>query len=203
MKQRGYTVRIQPNEVSIEHRASIRPRTVVLLSVAYLGYCFLPDVRKILMDFYGSRDPVVAGFAVFMLLIPFLFGATWLFFASGEVMHCDARELHFARRRTLGRWHRLRFPSSEVKALRREFRGTSKSRSYTVLTFQHNGKRFEMLEDLNSTDSDRVLKACKSMGVDAVIVVDDAAAMNKDIARRGWLINPLRPDRDDHSESNR
>jgi hypothetical protein len=167
------------------------------MAVAYLCYCFIPGVRKILVDFYTSRDPIIGCFALFMLLIPFLSGATWLFFASGEVMRCDAQQLHFARRRTWGRWHRLRFSSAQVRELRRAFRGTGKSRSFTVLTFRYDGRTFDMLEDLNRTDSDRVLQACKSMGLDAIVVVDDAAVMNHDIAQRGWFINPLRPDRDE------
>lgn len=150
------------------------------------------------MDFYTSRDPFVGGAALMMLLIPFLFGATWLLFASGEVMHCDAQELHLARRRTWGRWHRFRFPSEQVRELRRAFRGSGKNRSFTVLTFQYGGRTFDMLEDLNWTDSDRVLRACRFMGVDTIIPIDEAAGMMKDINRRGWFINPLRPDHDEN-----
>jgi hypothetical protein len=133
-----------------------------------------------------------------MLLIPFLFGFTWLFFASGEVMSCDVHELRIAKRRTWSRWHRHRFRSPEIRTLQRVFRGTSKSRSYTVLTFQYGGKSYDMLEDLSLTDSDCILNACRSMGVDAIITVDPGAAMLRDIDQRGWFINPLRPD---HIES--
>ena len=197
MKQRGYTVQVEQGRVSVEHRASFRSRTLVWLLIAYLCYCLLPDVRKVLTDFYKHRDPVVGGFALLLLLIPVLSGATWLFFASGEVMHCDARELHFARRRTWGRWHRFRFPAGQVRGLQRAFRGSSKSRSFTVLTFQVEGKRYDMLEELSPTDSEHVLKACKAMGLDAVIVVDVGAAMLRDIDQRGWFINPLRPDHEE------
>lgn len=144
------------------------------------------------------HDSVIGVFALVMLLIPFLFGATWLFFASGEVMHCDAQELHFARRRTLGRWHRSRFLSAQVYGLQQASRGAGgKTRHFTVLTFQVNGKRYDMLEDLDHTDSEHVLKACKAMGLDAVIVVDEGAAMLRDIDKRGWFINPFRSDRDE------
>jgi hypothetical protein len=148
------------------------------------------------VDFYHSTDPVTGGFAFFMLLIPFVFGATWFFFRSGEVMRCDAQELQIARRRTWGRWHRLSFPSAQVRELRSAMRGNVKSRNFTVLTFQYDTRAFDMLENLNSTDSDRVLRACKSMGLDAIVVVDDAAAMNRDIDQRGWFINPLKPDQE-------
>jgi hypothetical protein len=197
LKPRGYAVRVEAGRVTVEHRASFRSRTIVYMAIAYFCYCLVPGVRKVLVDFYNSRDPVIGGFALLMLLIPFLFGATWLFFASGEVMRCDAQELHFARRRSWGRWHRLRFASAKVRKLRRAFRSTGRSRSFTVLTFQYDGRTFDMLEDLNQTDSDLVLRACKSIGLDAILVVDDAAVMNQDIAQRGWFINPLRSDRDE------
>ncbi len=81
MKERGYRVRVEEGRVSVEHRASFRPRTITYLAIAYLCYCLLPVVRKILVEFYTSRDPVIGCFALLMCLIPFLFGATWLFFA--------------------------------------------------------------------------------------------------------------------------
>jgi hypothetical protein len=166
------------------------------MAVAYFCYCLLPGVRKVLVDFYHSRDPVIGGFALLMFLIPFLSGATWLFFTSGEVMRCDAHGLNFARRRTLGRWHLHRFLSPQLRELQRAFRGSGKSRSYTVLTFQYDGRTFDMLEEISFTDSDQILKACKSMGLDAIVPVDDGAAMLNDIDKRGWFINPLRPDHD-------
>jgi hypothetical protein len=193
MKPRGYIVRVEADRVTVEHRASFRPRMIVWMAAAYLCYCLLPGVRKVLVDFYHSRDPVIGGFALLMLLIP-LSGATWLLFASGEVMRCDAHELHVARRRTWGRWRRHHFLSPQVRELHRAFRGTGKSRSYTVLTFQYDGRTFDMLEYLSDTDSDHVLKACKSMGLDAIVTVDEGAAMLRDIDQRGWFINPLRPD---------
>jgi hypothetical protein len=83
--------------------------------------------------------------------------------------------------------------------LRRASRGTSRSRNFTVLTFGYEGRTFDMLEELTLADSDRVLKACKSMGLDSKIVIDESAAMLHDIDKRGWFVNPLKPDRDDSS----
>ncbi len=158
-----------------------------MLSIAYLCYCLLPAVRKPFAAFYRSHDPVFAGFALLMLLIPFMSGAGLLFFASGEVMSCDTQELCFAKRRTWGRWHRFRFPAKEVRQMRRTSRGAgSRSRYYTVLTFQHRGRTYDMLEDLDPESSEQILKACKALGLDAIIVVDQNAAMNRDIAARGW-----------------
>lgn len=200
MKTRGYFVRIDAEKVAVEHRASFQPITIVLWVIAYGAYCLFSDVRKLFVDLYHSRDPVIGGFLLLLLLIPFFCGATWLFFASGEVMYCDAHELRFARRRTWGRWHRYRFAAKEVRELRRAFRGGPKRRNFTVLTFQYDGRTFDMLENLNTDDEQRVLHACKALGVDAVITVDDAAAMNKDIQERGWFVNPWKAEEGmDHS----
>ncbi len=62
-----------------------------------------------------------------------------------------------------------------------------------MLTFQVEGKRYDMLENLDPTDSDHVLQACKAMGLDVVIIVDEGAAMLRDIEKRGWFINPVAP----------
>jgi hypothetical protein len=194
-KLRGYIVHTDKKYVSVEHRASFRPRTIVLLSAAYLGYCLLPAVRRVLLDFYRSHDPVVAGFALLMLSIPFMSGAGLLFFASGEIMRCDQQELHFAKKRSWGRWHRFRFAMKEIRQLRRTSRGAgSRSRYYTVLTFQHAGRTYDMLENLDPGHSDQILRACEAIGLDVVIGSDNSAAMNRDIAERGWLVNPLKPD---------
>ena len=116
-----------------------------------------------------------------------------VFFVSGEVMRCDTKELQLARRRTWGRWRRHCFSSADVRGLHRAIRGNAKTRNFTVVIFQYGKQTVDMLGNLYWTDSDRVLKACRSMGLDTVIVVEDAAMQN-DIAQRGWFINPLKPD---------
>jgi hypothetical protein len=170
-RSRGYIVHIGEGDIAVEHRASFQPRTIVFMSVAYVCYCLLPAVRGVLVDFYRSHDPVIGAFALLMLLIPFMFGAGLFFFASGEVMRCDMQEMHFAKRRTWGRWHRFRFIPGEIRQLRRTSRGAgSRSRYYTVLTFQHGGRTYDMLEDLDAEQSDKVLQACSAMGVDVDFV---------------------------------
>jgi hypothetical protein len=146
-------------------------------------------------DFYFSHDPVTACFAIFFLVIPFVSGATWLFFSSGEVFRCGAHELRFARRRTLGRWHRFSFSSKEVKGLQRTFRGGPKRRSYMVLTFDSAGRVFDILEEIDLQDSERILEACKAMGLDVTLPASDPGAhMLRDIDQRGWWVNPLKSD---------
>jgi len=198
MKQRGYTVRTEGNWISVEHRAYPTSFTVLVLTFAYLIYCLIPPTRDAVVNFYTSHDPVVGGVALFMLLLPFLSTATWLRFASGEVMHCDARELRFARRRTLGLWRRFQFSTSKIRQLRRETRGTSKTRNYSVLAFEYEGKKYDLLEEISRKDSDRVLHACKTMGLDVFIPIDEGTAMLNDIEERGWFVNPWSPDHEDN-----
>lgn len=166
-KDRGYSVKVEKNLVVVEHRACFRPRTILFLSIGFLVYCLLPTVREVLVDAFHSRDLIVAGFALFILLIPFISGLTFFFFASGEVMRCDAKEFHFAKRRTWGRWHRFRFDVRELKEIHLASRGGGRARYYTVLTFQHVGKSYDVLEDMDPNLTDRVLSALIGMGLDA------------------------------------
>ncbi len=195
MQQRGYNIQIKEDVVLVEHRASLRPRTLILLCAAYVAYCLLPTNRKVLHDFYVSPDPVVACFAIFFLLIPFVSAATWLVFNSGEVFRCDRDELRFARRRVLGRWHRFSFSSRQVRRLRRTFRGGPKSRNYKVLTFDVYDKAFDILEEIETRDAEHILKACKALGLDFELpLADPGAHMLRDIEQRGWWVNPLKSD---------
>lgn len=178
----------------VEHRASFGAGDLSVLILVYVG-CFavVPDFREVFLEF-GTSPGLSTGAALLLILfIPVLTGFGWLRVACGEVLCCDRNELRFAQRRTWGRWHRFRFPSNEVKKLRRAFRGSSKSRSYSVLTFEVQGRTYDMLEELSYTDSDRVLRACRAMGID-VIIDEVGDAMLKDIEKRGWWINPFRTD---------
>lgn len=176
----------------VEHRVSIRNAILVPFAMVLCVYGVSPDIRRAIADFYTSRD-LSSGVLVFMLLLlPVLLALSWFRFASGEVLYCDRNELRFARRRMWGRWNRFQFPSSDVKKLRRVFRGSGKTRGYSVLTFDVQGRTHDMLENLTYTDSDRVLRACRSMGIN--VVIDEADAMLKDIEKRGWWINPFRTD---------
>ncbi len=193
MEQRGYRVRVEAESVEVEHRASFRPRTLCLLAIAYVAYCCLPAVRRPLMDFIHSPDLFVAAILLLMLLIPWIGGVTWLMFASGEVLRCDRKELRFATRKTFGHWHRYRFATAEVERMERIIYGGPKRRTYPVLTFKVQGRSYRMLEDISDEDSDRILNACKAMGYD-VFIDQVGKAMLRDIEKRGWWVNPMRPD---------
>ena len=177
----------------VEHRVSIGTAVLVPLAMISCTYLVSPDVRRALAEFYASPD-FASGVLVFLLLpIPLLFGLSWFRFASGEVLRCDRNELRFARRRMWGSWHRFQFASGQVKKLRRDFRGSGKTRGYSVLTFDVQRQTYDLLENMSYTDSDRVLRACRSMGVD-VVIDETADVMLKDIEKRGWWINPFRTD---------
>lgn len=192
MRKPNYRFRITDGSVIVEHRVSIRNAILVPFAMVLCVYGVSPDIRRAIADFYTSRD-LSSGVLVFMLLLlPVLLALSWFRFASGEVLYCDRNELRFARRRMWGRWNRFQFPSSDVKKLRRVFRGSGKTRGYSVLTFDVQGRTHDMLENLTYTDSDRVLRACRSMGIN--VVIDEADAMLKDIEKRGWWINPFRTD---------
>lgn len=192
MKKPNYRVRVLDGSVIVEHRVSLGPVALSFLMVGYICYCSFSGAGQSLVDFYSSRDAATGVLALFLLLIPALFVVGWLRFASGEVLCCDRNELRFARRRMFKRWQRFQFPASDVKQLRRAIRTTGKT-SYSVVTFEVEGRAYDLLANLKYTDCDRVLRACRSMGYD-VVIDDTADAMMKDIDKRGWWVNPFRTD---------
>lgn len=194
LKPRGYRVRVEETSVVVEHRASFRPITWSLLLTGYGIYLCLPAVRTTVHDFLQSHDPIMGAFAAFFLILPWFASISWLAFKSGEMMRCDPKELQYAYRRSLGGWKRRTFATSQIRQMQKAARGGGKSRIYWVLNFHVDGKSVELLEDLPLADMNRILVTCKAMGVDAVVEFDDAAEMNRDIARRGWFMNPWRPD---------
>lgn len=193
MKKYGYRVRVEDGSVIVEHRASFSRVVLGPLLLCYMCLMVLPEVRRALVEFYASPNASAAVSSLLFLVVPVVTGVSWLMFASGEVLYCDRKELRFARRRIWGRWHRFRFASSQVRKLHRAIRGSGKTRNYSVLTFEVQGRTYDMLEELSYTDSDRVLRACRSMGFD-VVIDETADAMMKDIEKRGWWVNPFRTD---------
>ena len=189
----GYVVRVTAGKVVVEHRAAFQPATLVVLCAVYGLYCVISPVRETSVNFMRTRDPVFAAFVLLFVMLPWASALTWLLFASGEVMRCDRRELHFAKRRTWGRWKRYRFDTAEIKHLHSAWRGGPKRRNYTVLSFVSDGQRYDLLEDLPAEESRDVLEACRAFGVDAVsarVLPDPAVVMKADIAMRGWWVNP-------------
>ena len=192
MKKPNYRIRVLDGSVIVEHRVSLGNVTLSFLMVGYVFYCWFSGARQSLVDFYTSRDPATGVFALFLLLLPALFVVGWLRSSSGEVLCCDRSELQFARRRMFRRWQRFRFLSGDVKKLRRAVRTAGRT-TYPVLSFEVQGRAYDLLAYMKYTDCDHVLRACRSMGYD-VIIDETADAMMKDIDKRGWWINPFRTD---------
>lgn len=183
----------------MEYRAPFWHWSFPLFSLLVAPVFWIPlHAAGILASFHAHPDPAVGCVILILLLMPFIPGALWAFFVAGEAMHCDARELRLARRRNLGRWQRSCYSCARIRGLQQAMRRSGRYTYVSVLTFQYDGKTVDMLQSLNWTDTESVLKACKVMGLDAVLLKEDeASAMQRDIDRRGWFINPLHPDNDE------
>ena len=156
------------DRVLVEHRASFRPRTIVFLCIAYLAYYLLPGIRPLIVDALRSHDLVSIAFMLLLLQLPLVTPFLCIFFfASGEVMRCDAEELRFARRRTFWRWRRFTLPAREIRELHFAFGLGGRARNFNALLFQHRGRTYYMLEDLDVASADRVLSTLSKIGVDA------------------------------------
>ena len=194
-KQRGYKITIDDDVVIVEHRATYtRPRSMLasLLGLAFWTW-YSYEVGPI-ADFRLTHQVGDGVLAAIYSIVPFFAGAAWIFFSSGEVMRCTPQDLQFAHRTTWRRWQRFRYTPPQVQKLQRVFRMLHRNESYFTLTFQHKGRPVDMLQAIPVHDADLILQACKSMGWDAVVIVDPGVAMNHDIEQRGWFVNPWRND---------
>lgn len=177
----------------VERRVSLFvPFAVGVPLAAYIFVSIFPVARGSLADFFISGESLDGLFGFLLVAIPVLSVVNWFRFASGEVFRCSRNELLFARRQPFRYWQRFRFAAVEVKGLSRAIRSAGRS-SYPVLSFAVRGRTYDILENMGYTDSDRVLRACKSLGLD-VVIDETADAMLKDIEKRGWWINPFRTD---------
>ncbi|NYF78926.1 hypothetical protein [Granulicella arctica] len=197
MKPRIYEIRVSADKVSVKYRMPLWNLAIAwIVAALYIGYASICCIRKLVEPIAGASD-----FSSLLLSLPFalLFAFRSITMISGEVLQCNAHELHLARRRIWGRWQHLHYPSARVRCLQWAVRSAGRS-SYTVLTFQYDGQTIDILKGLTWTDGDRILRACRSMGVDTIIDETDAA-MRRDIDRRGWWVNPLRPDSEQNHPS--
>ena len=198
MRAPDYRIRITRDSVSVQHRVRRPSWEIWLLIPAYMLIIFFNGGFRILANLireaaWGSVVVAICLNGAFILL----FSWSWLIYSSGEFMRCDTDELQFARRRFWTHWRRRSFIKNEVAQLGFASRGGSKTRHYTVLTFRAGGKQNDLLEDISPEDASRVLAACKSLGYECVmpeLFRNYDGPMNADIEKRGWIVNPWRPD---------
>ena len=198
MKEPDYRIRITSTVVSVQHRVKRPPWELCILVPAYGLIIYFNGGFRIMAALVRSGD---WGLFCLALVLSFafvlLFGWSWLIYSTGEFLHCDLNECHTGKRRVWIRWRRGVFTRQSVSRLERAGRGGSKTRSYTVLTFQVAGKRRDILEDLPLEQAVSVLKACKSLGYDCIlpeVFPNHDGPMKADIEKHGWFVNPWRPD---------
>ncbi|HEY4359080.1 MAG TPA: hypothetical protein VGN16_25260 [Acidobacteriaceae bacterium] len=166
MAHRSFSVRIEEGRVFVKHHVPALWATLGCLLFLLIGICFIPGNLHSLAETRATGD-FFSGFkAVLGLCIPLFAIWMWLLLLhAGEVLECDAKELHHARQRMWGYWRRWRYPCSGIQALKIEIRPGGKTH-YHVLTFQYERKKVDTLMGISAEDADRILKACQSMGLD-------------------------------------
>ena len=167
MAQRSFSVRIEDSRVFVKHRVPAALAAVAGLGLTAFGVLFLPGNLHTLAAARAAGD-FFSGFkAVLGMCLPLLGIWLWLFMLhAGEVLECDATELHHARQRMWGYWRRRRFPSSGIRALQIEMRSGGRSR-YHLLTFHYEAEKIDALMGISPADAEQILQACRSIGIDA------------------------------------
>jgi hypothetical protein len=200
MKPAAYRIGISDNSVSVQHRVPRPSWEVWLLIPSYALIIYFNHGFKVLAELLRAGEWAnCCALVLLMFLFILLFTWSWLVYSSGEFLHCDAMELQLGKRRVWTRWRRKTFTKSSISQISYARRGGSKTRSYSVLTFKLNDKRMDILEDISLEDAASVLRACQSLGFRCIlpeIFLNHAGPMNEDIGKRGWFVNPWRPDTD-------
>ena len=190
-----YAIRVDEHAVVVEHRAGLRWQTLALGTAGFIVFSFLDGVAE------EALHPTVEW--AWMAGITFLFYvpamgllSAFPLYARAEALHCDARELRLARRRLFRRWTRGRMEPRSVTGVRLVQHLGRQRRHYSSLVFNCGGKRVEMMEQISDADALRVIAGLQALGAGIYMAPEDtaSAAMHADIAQRGWLVNPWKPD---------
>ena len=190
MKPR-YAIRIDDAVVTVEHRARLRWQTVALGSAGFFVLCFMQGVPAVfgrpVVEIAETLGVLLLLYVPLMVLL-----SAFPLYARAEVLHCDAQELRLARRRLFRRWNRTALPTKSVEKLRLVQHIGRDRRHYSSLIFASGGQWFEMLENISDADAKRVMAGCSALGAALYVDPEDTtcAAMNADIAERGWWVNP-------------
>ena len=180
--------------LSVQQQARFTQRGVigcVVLSL-YLARPLLSTIERLTYA-YSSRDWGTFSFQGSILLIVLVGGFTiWSGAVTAEVLHCDTQRFQVARKPKFRRWTRRWYSATSVRDLRF---GVVRQTQYEVvkgLVCEHDLVTTYLFEHLTAVEADRILKACERLNIS--VKHDQAMPMLADIDRRGWLINPWRPD---------
>lgn len=191
LKSDSYEIRMDASRVSIKHRVPLWKNVMLWTFVAYFCGAVIFSISKSISEGFADIAALLAAiFPAILFAFVTLVGSIRL--VSGEVVQCDKQEFHVASRRLWGRWHHRRYRNEQILKLKWAVRNAGKY-TYSVLTFQVGNQTIDILREITWTDADHILRACKSFGIDTLIDETDAA-MRRDIDKRGWWVNPLKPD---------
>ena len=118
--------------------------------------------------------------------------ALWFGSQSAQALQCDGKFFRIARKTTFRSWRRQSYSSAVITSLRFGVVRRSRYEVVTGLLFEHSGTTDHFFNYLSATEADRVLKACERLGIS--VLHDQAMPMLTDIVKRGWFVNPWRPD---------
>jgi hypothetical protein len=147
-------------------------------------------------DFFndvGEADWVRVGFdgAIFVAFIisiaAVIFGAI-----TSEVLRLDASQCQIARKAMFKRWKRSVFQTADIRVMKDGLLRLSDQESVLGVLIEFQDHTEVMFDSLTTLQKDDILNACAAFGIKTER--DPSVHMLRDIAKRGWFVNPFKPD---------
>lgn len=197
MSAKQLRIRETPNHITVERRSQWAPLTTFLGTFIFLFVLGLITPGKTtsqnFLQIILKSDAVTI---VFMLLFLGVFSTVlaWgvLKISRAEFLHCDAMRFHYGRK-GLGRtWARSSYSRHSITRLRWGQFSIDRNTAINCLMFEIGAYTEHVLEGLTLVEADQILTSCQRFGYD--VFRDESVPMLLDIEKRGWFVNPWRPD---------
>ncbi|MEZ2346636.1 hypothetical protein [Terriglobus sp. RCC_193] len=197
MSAKQLRIRATPNHVMVERRSPWTPVITFIGTFVFSGAFMLimpgkhnnPSLLQIML-----RSGHIADLSIFVFIAIFSAFMSYgsLKLSRAEFVHCDDTKFHHARKGIGRAWIRTSYPREAIKRLRWDIFAFDRNTKVSSLMFEANGVTGHALEGLTLIEADRILASCQGFGYD--VFRDETVPMLLDIEKRGWFVNPWRPD---------
>ena len=175
----------------------------MLVSLAGV-YCAPRLIRTVdlLVTALADRDWGAVSYSGAILLIV-LCGVVLIFYSAftSQSLRVDTKYFQIATKVLFHPVRRSSYPSSSIRDLRYAIIRQSQTEVVRGLVFEVVGNKYSVFENLGAIEADDVLKICEAFGIQTVR--DPGVNMMRDIKKRGWLVNPWRPDKVEEHQKQR
>lgn len=183
-----------PTKLVVQRRGVGPARLFMLVSLA--GVYWAPRLLRtidMLVTALADRDWGAVSYGGTILLIV-LCGVALIFYSAftSQSLRVDTKYFQMATKVMFQPIRRSSYPTSSIRDLRYGIIRQSQTEVVRGLVFEVVGNKYSVFENLGAIEADDVLNSCEAFGIHTLR--DPGVNMMRDIKKRGWLVNPWRPD---------